>query len=41
MSMNALAAKALPVLNLMVTSGNDPAEHVYQKLGFEPVVTAG
>ena len=36
MSMNTLAENGSRVLNLMVTAGNAPAEHVYRKLGFEP-----
>ena len=34
LSMNALAAKSVAVLNLIVTVGNEPAEHLYEKLGF-------
>ena len=37
MSMNALAVDGLRVLNLVVSVGNQSAEHVYRKLGFEPV----
>lgn len=36
LSMNALASKGLTVLHLMATLGNDPAEHLYRKLGFSP-----
>ena len=35
LSMNALAAKSVNVLNLIVTVGNEPAEHLYEKLDFQ------
>ena len=35
MSMNALEEKGYQALNLVVTAGNKPAEHVYTKLGFD------
>lgn len=34
LSMNALAANGFTTLALWVTSGNHPAEHIYEKLGF-------
>ena len=37
LSINALAAKRETVLKLVVTVGNEPAEHLYQRMGFEPV----
>ena len=37
LSMNALEAKSETVLNLVVTAGNEPAEHLYQRMGFEPL----
>ena len=41
LSMNELAAKGLPAVGLVVTVGNAPAEHLYRKLGFEPVEEQG
>lgn len=39
LSMNALVARGESVLNLVVTSGNDPAERLYVSLGFSVVET--
>ncbi len=36
LSMNALAAKSETVVALVVTVGNEPAEHLYEAMGFEP-----
>ena len=37
LSMNALIERGEHVLNLVVTSGNEPAERLYNELGFRPV----
>ena len=41
LSMKELAAKGVPAVGLVVTVGNAPAEHLYQKLGFEPLEEEG
>ncbi len=36
LSINALEAKSETVVALVVTVGNEPAEHLYEAMGFEP-----
>lgn len=38
LSMNALVARGYSTLRLVVTVGNTPAERVFEKVGFRPVV---
>jgi GNAT superfamily N-acetyltransferase len=37
LSMNALSARGYTSLRLFVTVGNDPAIHIYEKLGFQEI----
>ena len=37
LSINTLAAKREPFVNLVVTVGNEPAEHLYKTMDFKPV----
>ena len=37
LTINALAAKSEAVVTLVVTVGNEPAEHLYKAMGFEPI----